>query len=395
MRPCLKERGRISGSAGPWSLPVLLAIGGVSLGAGRQPRFLEHTIATHLAGGYQVVVSDLNQDGKPDLIALASGMPELVWFENPGWQRHVIASNFSQMINCVVLNSATRPTIVLASGFSNEAKRSLGNVWVLEPDGDVLRPWKAREIDRLPTSHRLRLADIDGSGNPVVINAPLTDGRANAPEYRSQTPLVYYRPGQWQRTLISDQNQGILHGICVTDWDGDHRDQILTASFGGIQRYKLQSDGRWTRTEMARGAPSPWPKCGASDVAVGRLGSRRFLGSIEPWHGNQVAVYTEQQGQWVRQVIDDTFQDGHALATADLKGDGRDEIIAGYRGRGGGLVYYAAEDDQGLRWKRYDIKIGGVAAASCAVVDLNGDGKLDIVCIGSATANLVWFENTD
>lgn len=395
MRPGLKERGRICGSAGPWSLPVLLAIGGVSLGAGRQPRFLEHTIATHLAGGYQVVVSDLNQDGKPDLIALASGMPELVWFENPGWQRHVIASNFSQMINCVVLNSATRPTIVLASGFSNEAKRSLGNVWVLEPDGDVLRPWKAREIDRLPTSHRLRLADIDGSGNPVVINAPLTDGRANAPEYRSQTPLVYYRPGQWQRTLISDQNQGILHGICVTDWDGDHRDQILTASFGGIQRYKLQSDGRWTRTEMARGAPSPWPKCGASDVAVGRLGSRRFLGSIEPWHGNQVAVYTEQQGQWVRQVIDDTFQDGHALATADLKGDGRDEIIAGYRGRGGGLVYYAAEDDQGLRWKRYDIKIGGVAAASCAVVDLNGDGKLDIVCIGSATANLVWFENTD
>lgn len=46
-------------------------------------RFAEHTIATDLKGGYQVVVSDINHDGKPDLIAVASGMKELIWFENP------------------------------------------------------------------------------------------------------------------------------------------------------------------------------------------------------------------------------------------------------------------------------------------------------------------------
>src|SRR5690349_22771409 len=53
-------------------------------------KFAEHAIATDLRGGYQVVVADLNHDGKPDIIALASGMKELVWFENPGWQRHVL-----------------------------------------------------------------------------------------------------------------------------------------------------------------------------------------------------------------------------------------------------------------------------------------------------------------
>jgi hypothetical protein len=378
-----------------WLRPLLVAFGTTSVVAGAQPHFAKHNIATGLAGGYQVVVSDLNHDGKPDLIALASGMPELVWFENPGWQRHVIASNFTQMINCVVLKSGGQQAIVLGSGFSNDARKSAGNIWLLEPDGDVFRPWKVREIDRLPTSHRLRLADIDSTGKPVVINAPLTDSRATPPEYRSQTPLVFYRPGEWRRTLISDQSQGVLHGICVTDWDGDHRDQILTASFGGLHRYKLEPDGRWTRVEIARGDPAPWPKCGASDVAVGRLAGRRFLCTIEPWHGNQVAVYHEQQGQWTRQVIDDSFQDGHALATAELNRNGRDEIIAGFRGRGGGLVCYIAADDVGLQWKRYDIDIGGITAASCAVVDLNGDGKLDIACIGSATANLVWYENRD
>ena len=36
---------------------------------------------------------------------------------------------------------------------------------------------------------------------------------------------------------------------------------------------------------------------------------------------------------------------------------------------------------------------GGMAAAACAIADLNGDGRPDIVCIGSATANLKWYEN--
>src|ERR1039457_7479342 len=72
------------------------------LAAGPPASFSEHTIASDLKGGYQVVAADLNGDGKPDLIALASGMTELVWYENPAWQRHVIATGLSGMINCAV-----------------------------------------------------------------------------------------------------------------------------------------------------------------------------------------------------------------------------------------------------------------------------------------------------
>lgn len=374
-------------------LCFLLAAGLITQGAKMLPRFLEHTIAVDLQGGYQVVAADLNQDGKPDLIALASGMPELVWFENPGWQRHLIAGNFSQMINLVVMEGGAYPVIILASGFSSEAKNSLGNVWMLEPDGEVYRPWKRREIDRLPTSHRLRLADIDGSGHKVVFNAPLTAADASSPDYRGHTPLVYYRPGEWKRHMIGDENEGVMHGICVIDWDGDGREEIFTASFAGIHLYKLQPDGRWRRTEITRGDPAPWPKCGASDVAVGRLGSRRFLCSIEPWHGHQVVVYRQEKRKWIRQIIDNSFVDGHAIYAADLNRDGKDEIIAGYRAQGGSVYIYSAEDERGLRWIRHVLDRGGISAASCAIVDLNGDGKLDIACIGSATANLKWYEN--
>ena len=91
--------------------------------------FVEHTIANDLKGGYQVVAADLNHDGRPDLIALASGMSELVWYENPGWQRHVLAAGQRRMINCAVVGNE----IVLASEFSLQAKDSAGVVSVLRP----------------------------------------------------------------------------------------------------------------------------------------------------------------------------------------------------------------------------------------------------------------------
>ncbi|MEN6532856.1 MAG: VCBS repeat-containing protein, partial [Bryobacteraceae bacterium] len=63
------------------------------------PTFREHVIANDLKGGYQVAAVDLTGDGRSDLIALASGMSELAWYENPGWNRHVIATGLSSPIN--------------------------------------------------------------------------------------------------------------------------------------------------------------------------------------------------------------------------------------------------------------------------------------------------------
>jgi len=358
-------------------------------------RFAEHTIATGLTGGYQVVVADLNHDGRPDLIALASGLPELVWYENPTWERHVIVGNQAGMINCAVVGADSEgiPEIVLASGFSNQPKKSAGIVSVLRRNGDPRNLWTATEIDRIPASHRLRTADIDGSGKRVVINAALAAADAEAPDFRGDAPLVFYRPGEWKRQPITPQNSGLVHGIYIIDWDGDKRDEILTAGFEGIYLFKLAKNGQWIRTEIAKGDPSPWPKSGSSDVAVGKLGKQRYLAAIEPWHGNQVAVYRRRGAAWQRVVIDSSLVDGHTIQTADLNDDGKDEVIAGYRGQGHSVYIYYAEDAAGTRWSKQVLDQGGMGAAACAVADLNGDGRPDIACIGTAGANLKWYEN--
>ncbi len=380
------------GSRGAACLLALLLAG-----PARSQSFTEHVLATDLKGGYHLVAVDMNHDGHIDIIALASGLPDLLWFENPGpkggeWKRHVIVGGQKHMINCAAwdVDGSGIPVIVLATEFANEAKNSIGIVSVLHHQGDPREPWSIKEIDRLTTSHRLRWADIDGSGKRVLVDAPLTGAKAEAPEYRDAAPLVFYRPGEWKRQMIGDSNQGVQHGIYIFDWDGDGRDEILTASFSGIGMYKLTRAGKWEYTEIAKGDPSPWPKSGSSDVAVGHIGKQRFVTAIEPWHGNQVAVYTQQGKVWNRKVIDDTLVDGHTILTADLARDGNDQIIAGFRGKGRSVFLYRYEKGE---WKKSALDDGGIGAAACTVADFNEDGKPDVACIGSATTNLKWYEN--
>lgn len=346
-------------------------------------QFTPQTIATDLKGGYQVVAVDMNKDGRPDLLTVASGMSELVWFENPTWQRHVIAGNLSRMINVwpMDVDKDGIPELLLAHAFENEAARSIGIVSYLHYDGQA---WQIREIDRLTTSHRLRAA------NGLFINSPLTGSSAVAPEYRDKTPLVAYKPGDFNRQQISADDEGVVHGIFVHDWNRDGRDDILTASFTGIWVNLAGPDGTWTRQQITPADPAPWPKSGASDVTVGLLRTERFLAAIEPWHGHQVTVYRQRKGHWHRQVIDDSLTDGHTIHTADFDGDGRHEILVGFRQGKRGVYLYREGKGQ---WTRQIISEGEVAAAGCAIADFNADKKPDLACIGSATANLLlWLQ---
>jgi hypothetical protein len=372
--------------------------GGLGGQSGAPWNLVEHTVATDLRGGYHVTAADLNKDGRTDLLAVATGPKvDLVWFENPTWERHVMASGFPGMINADAfdVDGDGYPEVVLQSGFSTTPAKGDGRMILLTKGADVKAPWNAKEFDRMPSVHRVRWMDAHGNGRKIVVNAPLGGVNGGPPDYRDKVGIYAYDPeNDYKRETITDVDEGVLHGVQVADWDGKGRDALLSASFLGIHLHRL-INGKWERTRLTSGNADAWPKNGSSDVVVLRTTAGRQLAAIEPWHGNQVVVYRGKGETWdQRAVIDDTLTDGHTLVHGDLDGDGVDEIVAGYRGSGGGVnVYQLGAND---RWTRFAIATPdqkSMAAAGCVLAHLNNDKRLDLACIGSSTANLKWYEN--
>ena len=355
-------------------------------------RFVTHTIAAEFTSGYQPTVVDLNRDGRLDVIGLSTRLAELAWFENPGWQRHVITADLTRAINLAArdLDDDGIPELVVAYAFGTTHENSPGILSLLTHEGDPTRPWRLRELDRTPTVHRLRWADIDGTGRPVLISAPLSGAAATAPDYRDAVPLYWYRPDDWIRRDLATTGQGVVHGLLVKPWDDPNRDAVVTASFAGVQIHRY-TDGEWIPDLITAGDPAPWPESGASDVDTGRVGDRSFITTIEPWHGHQVVVYREEGGAWTRQVID-TIGSGHMIVTADFDRDGRDEIVTGDYGDGETLYLYTSTDPAGATWSRQTLDTN-MAPMGCVVADLDADTDTDLVCAGSRTANLTWYEN--
>lgn len=355
--------------------------------------FDSRTLATDLRGGYQVLAVDLNRDGKPDIIALAQAMDHLDWFENPGiagadWKRHTLARDLSQPINIAALdtNSDGIPELLLAHEFSSNPARSKGTVSLLTHDGDSRGLWKRRDIDSIPTSHRIKVA------NGIFINAPLADPKSTPPEYRGRIPLTGYRSPDWKPILINDEDSGVMHGIHVDDFNGDGRTDILTASFNGIALLEAQKNGTFKRRMLHAGNTSPWPKSGSSDVTVARAGGKKYLAAIDPWHGHEFAIYHPKGTGYERQVLENELNEGHTVLAVDLDGDGHDEIVYGSR-KGDVTLRFAKFDLKAKRWQTHTILDGKIATASCVTADFNADGRPDLACIGGITQNLMLFEN--
>jgi hypothetical protein len=366
-----------------------------------QVEFRQHVIESNIPGGYALLVTDLNKDGHPDVIGLTSRIRELPWYENPTWQRHVLIEDMAGLVNLAAhdLNGDGIPELVVQNEFSMVAAKSRGLVWLAEHQGDPRKPWKTRQIDELTTSHHVGWADVDGDGKKEMINAPLIGAKALAPKYEDYVSLVFYRPDDWKRRLIDDKLYGVLHRLRVVQWDDTPREEILTASFLGITLHRSSGKGdslKWENVRLSKGHEEEAPRAGTSDVRLGRLKRRRFLAAVEPWHGNEVVVYTEdRRGRWQRNVIYSTLKEGHEVCVGDFDGDGRDDIVVGDRGRGkvSSAHVFWSEDDAGTRWRHQVLDEMGMSASGCAVADMNGDGRLDIVLIGSATANIKWYEN--
>jgi len=383
-----------AGALGAASI-VMVAVGaagrqGASPGATLQFRAQE--IAQNFGVGYAVVPGDVNGDGRTDVLAISG--TELVWFQAPTWEKNVILGAGATTADNVTLaahdiDGDGRLDVALGAGWTRQNTGTLQ--WVRQNAPGATPAWEVFPIFAEPTLHRIRWADVDGDRKLELIVAPLHGKGAKGPDWDgpSARVLIFRPPANprtdpWPMDVAGEANH-IQHNFLPFNLDKDPQDEIVTASKEGLNALKRNADGTWSRTLIGEGAPG--------EVKLGRVGGRRMLATVEPWHGAGIAMYAEKPGVWSKTTIESALTEGHAIGWADFDGDGNDELVAGWRGAPKpGVAIYVVDREGALKSKTV-VDDGGMATEDLIVGDFNGDKTPDIVAAGRSTRNIKIYWN--
>ncbi len=363
------------------------------LAAPKEPVFKIQDIDTSIQIGYGIAIADVNGDGKPDI--LLADQHTIQWYENPTWTKHVLVENVTERDNvCIAaqdIDGDGKAEVAIGAqwnpGETTDPEKS-GGVFYLIPPADRTQRWEPVKLHHEPTVHRMHWV-LAPSGRWELIVKPL-HGRGNRNNEGTGSRVYSYSMPQnpkdkWQTSLVSDFTHA-SHNFQPINWDKDPEHELLTAAKEGVFWFG-RSSGVWKKKQLS----DSW----AGEVRDGKLpDGSRFLGTVEPMHGNTVACYRAQPGNtlWNKQVLDDSLKDGHAVVVADFLGCGSDQIIAGWRGMNPkgtpGVKMFTPADGPGTVWRTSTVSGDDVAIEDIKSADLDGDGKPDLVLAGRQTKNL-------
>jgi hypothetical protein len=341
--------------------------------------FDKHTI--DLGASETAAVADINGDGKLDIISGEN------WYQAPTWTKHKFRTlnfqdnyvdDFSDMP--LDVNNDGRVDIVSGSYFTRKL------YWMENPG------WTEHLIDSgYPVEFALQVDLVnDGKKRQIL------------PEYdKADAPLAWYdaQNGTFVKHVVSPTSFG--HGIGVGDVNGDGRNDILTPK-GWFEAPPDPRTGVWK-----------WHP----DFDLGSVGFMYVLdingdgrNDIVTSMAHNYGIFWMEQGeggQWTKHIIDESWSQAHAMTMADLNHDGKMDFITGKRymahnGRDPGereplgvywYQYAKSDDGKSVVWFRhvidYSTRTGG--GLQIPVVDIDGDGDLDIVTAGKS--GLFLFEN--
>jgi hypothetical protein len=334
---------------------------------------LPDVIVGGLGGRYPVTIPVLDKritlrDLPGTRQAILQRETNVFWYENPTWERHDVAKAPGLSVGGSLgdISGDGRPDLVAGQNLNRHDL-----YWFEVPD-DPREEWTRRVItDDFEKYHDTAVADVDGDGENEVV----------ALSQESATIFYYDVPDDprrepWpvaNRTVITDDLS--VEGLEVTDVDGDGDNEIIA----GANVFHRNDDGTWERESL--GDDWGWTRVEVADVDGDGDDEILIVEGDLPYQGDRRArLGMFDPPEWEPTILHDDLSNPHSLQIADFDGDGHPDIYVAEMGLEDGheprhFVFY--NDGEG-NFEPERI-MTGVPTHEAKVLDLNDDGRLDIV----------------
>lgn len=348
--------------------------------------------------GYGLALRDV--DGDKDIDIILADKSTVQWYENPGWEKHVIARDLTERDNvCIAaqdIDGDGKCEIAIGGQWNFKETIKDGAVTYLVAPEDRTQPWTPISLPHDPSTHRMHwIRGADDSYTLIV--KPLRGKGTLDGVGKGLRILEYFKPEdpttEWKTRVVGDFLH-LSHNFHPVNWDDDPEEELIVAAKEGVWHFDRVND-EWKSRQLTEDF--------AGELRDGKLpGGRRFIATVEPMHGTRSAVYIEPEdgkGLWKQtSVLSDALVDGHAVAIDDFLGIGSDQVVVGWRAMhpkepksDPGIKFFTPLDDSGTKWREHQISAEELAVEDIKAADLNGDGKADIVAAARQTKNLKIF----
>jgi hypothetical protein len=297
------------------------------------------TITDTLDGVIGLSADDLDADGDVDLVTVSWFDDRVAWIENLGQgtfgppQTLSTATDGPRDVQTGDLNGDGRPDVVVASRLDDSL------LWIPNQGNGNFGP--ANTLDFQGNGPEgLALADADGDGDLDLFVALFWD--ATIAWFENLDGGGTFGP---QQTVSTTANRG--QAVSVADLDGDGDGDLLSASY-----YDLDNKLAWYPNTDGKGT----------------FGAERMI-SLDVIGIEHIEV-------------------------ADLDQDGRLDVLSA-SAIDNKVSWFANLDGQGNFARPQQILSDAGGAASTGLVDLDGDGDLDLVTASYWDNKIAWYENLD